>query len=140
VRVVDANVLLYAVNPAAPRHHRARAWLDAALRAGETVGFAWTVLLTFLRIATHPGVFPRPLAVDAAVRTAELWLAQPPAVVVEPTARHLGLLAGLLAESGTAGNLVNDAHLATLALEHRAELVSFDRDLLRFEGVRLAVP
>lgn len=140
VQLVDANVLLYAVDPDLPQHETARDWLDGALSGVEPVGFAWTVLLAFLRLATHPGVFPQPLDVDEAAGVTELWLSQPPAVVVHPTGRHLGLLRGLLAGSGTAANLVNDAHLATLALEHGAEIVSFDRDFARFEGVRWRLP
>jgi len=140
VRVVDANVLLYAVNPRAPLHARARSWLDTALGGTETVGFAWTVVLTFLRIATSPAVFPRPLTAVDAGAIVELWLDQPPSVVVEPTPRHLGLLRGLLADTGTAANLVNDAHLAALAVEHGAEIVSFDRDFQRFQGVRSSLP
>ncbi|MGZ4389958.1 MAG: TA system VapC family ribonuclease toxin [Gaiellaceae bacterium] len=140
MKLVDANVLLYAVNPAAEQHPRARQWLQTALNGDERVGLAWTVLLAFLRLATHTGVFPRPLALDEAVAVVELWLEQPPAVVVEPAARHLSLLHGLLEVSGVAGNLVNDAHLAALAVEHGAAIVSFDRDFGRFEGVRLVIP
>lgn len=140
MQLVDANVLLYAVDPDLPHHDTARGWLDDALAGVEPVGFAWTVLLAFLRLATHPNVFPHPLAVDEATGVTELWLSQPPAVVVEPTGRHLGLLRGLLSTSGGAANLVNDAHLAALALEHGAEIVSFDRDFARFEGVRWRLP
>jgi predicted nucleic acid-binding protein len=64
------------------------------------------------------------------------WLAQPPAVVVHPSSRHAGLLAALLVETGTAGNLVKDAHVAALAVEHDAVLVSFDADFARFRGLR----
>jgi toxin-antitoxin system PIN domain toxin len=140
VRLVDANVLLYAVNEAAPRHATARGWLDRSLAGPEPVGFAWTVLLAFLRLATHPAVFPRPLSATRAADVVRAWLAQPPAVVVDPTPRHADLLAGLLAETGTAANLVNDAHLAALALEHGAVLVSFDADFGRFAGLRREIP
>lgn len=140
MQLVDANVLLYAVNADVPQHEPARGWLDGALGGAEPVGFAWVVLLAFLRLATHSGVFPRPLTLEDAADVVELWLEQPAAVAVHPTARHLGLLRGLLAESGAAANLVNDAHLAALALEHGAEIVSFDRDFGRFAGVRLRVP
>jgi toxin-antitoxin system PIN domain toxin len=140
MRVVDANVLLYAVNPDAPLHGRARTWLDGALSGTETVGFAWSVLLTFLRVGTSPAVFPRPLTIDEAAGVVELWLGRPAALVIEPTPRHLAVLRGLLGGTGTAANLVNDAHLAALALEHGAEIVSFDRDFQRFEGVRSSLP
>jgi hypothetical protein len=140
VRIVDANVLLYAVNTAAPRHAEARSWLDGALAGREPVGFAWTVLLAFLRLTTHPAVFPRPLTVGEATEIVRAWLAQPAAIVVDPTPRHADLLAGLLAEAGTAANLVGDAHLAALALEHDAVLVSFDADFGRFAGLRRETP
>ncbi|MYF83469.1 MAG: type II toxin-antitoxin system VapC family toxin, partial [Acidimicrobiia bacterium] len=68
------------------------------------------------------------------------WLAQPSAVVVEPTARHLGIVQQLLVPPETGGNLVNDAHLAALAIEHRCAVVSYDRDFLRFGGVKLETP
>ncbi|MGI8804837.1 MAG: type II toxin-antitoxin system VapC family toxin [Thermoleophilaceae bacterium] len=135
MKLVDANVLLYAVNEDAPHHAAARDWLDDALSGQEGIGFAWVVLLAFLRLGTRGGLFDRPLALAEAVRIVELWLAQPPAVAVHPTERHLALLHGLLDPHGTAANLVSDAHLAALALEHGAEVVSFDADFGRFEGV-----
>lgn len=138
--LVDANVLLHAVNERAREHHSARGWLIQALGGTDVVGFAWTVVLAFLRVATHPAVFPRPVAAGQAVAAVELWLGSAQAVIVEPTRRHLPLLSGLLAQSGTAGNLVNDAHLAALALEHDATVVSFDRDFARFQGLRWALP
>jgi toxin-antitoxin system PIN domain toxin len=140
VKLVDANVLLYAVNEDAPHHAAAHSWLDAALGDREAIAFAWVVLLAFLRLGTRPGLFPHPLSLADATGVVELWLDQPAAVVVHPSKRHLGLLRGLLGTSGTAANLVTDAHLAALALEHGAEVVSFDRDFQRFEGLRLVVP
>jgi hypothetical protein len=140
VRVVDANVLLYAVNTDAAHHEAARAWLDGALSGDEVVAFDWVVLLAFLRLSTRAGVFPRPLSVEQAAGVVERWLARPNARLLEPSGSHLSLLAGLLERSGTAGNLVNDAHLAALALGHGAGLVSFDRDFGRFAGLRWSEP
>jgi toxin-antitoxin system PIN domain toxin len=140
VRIVDANVLLYAVNEDDPHHHLARGWLDRALQGGMAVGFAWVVLLAFLRLSTRPGLFPRPLRAGQALDVVEAWLGQPPAVIVEPTLRHHLVLRGLLEPFGTAANLVGDAHLAALAVEHGASVVSFDRDFGRFPGVRHVEP
>lgn len=140
MQLVDANVLLHAVNRASPRHRQARAWLDEALTKGEAVGFTWLVLLAFLRLATHPAIFPRPLGTEEALDVVRGWLAQPSAVLVEPTHRHLDVLASLLLDSGTAGNLVSDAHLAAIAVEHAATLVSFDADFGRFRGLRWRMP
>lgn len=140
MKLVDANVLLHAVNESSLQHASARRWLDEALSGAEAVGFAWVALLAFLRLSTRSGVFPRPLPPGVASETVRAWLAQPPAAVVHPTSRHLTVLSGLLESTGTGGNLVNDAHLAALALEHDAGIVSFDRDFERFSGVTLEVP
>lgn len=138
--VVDANVLLHAVNETSREHLDARDWLRAALDGNEPVAFAWTVLLAFLRVSTHPAVFPHPLTGAGAAEILERWLGAPTAVTIEPTARHLPLLRGLLERAGTAANLVGDAHLAALALEHGATVVSFDRDFARFEGLAVRRP
>ncbi|MHB8467142.1 MAG: TA system VapC family ribonuclease toxin [Acidimicrobiales bacterium] len=140
MHIVDANVLLYAVNTDAPSHQAAREWLDDSLTGNEAVGFAWIVLLAFLRLSTNPAIFPNPLTVARAAEVVEGWLDQPAATTIQPTPRHLALLRGLLDSAGTGANLVNDAHLAALAGEHGATIASFDRDFLRFPGVRLRVP
>lgn len=140
MRVVDANVLLYAVNAAAADHDRARTFLDEALAGDETIGLSWTVLLAFLRISTHPAVFRTPLPPAGAVDVVRTWLSSGVVVVVEPSTRHLDTLAALLDGAGTGGNLVADAHLAALAIDHDATLVSFDRDFARFDGLRWEVP
>lgn len=140
MRIVDANVLLYAVNERSAHHATAKAWLDDALSGRETVAFTWLVLLAFIRLATHPHVFPTPLAPGDAMSIVRTWLAQPTAVVVAAGDRHPELLGTLLTELGAGGNLVNDAHVAALALEHDGEIVSFDGDFARFAGIRWTSP
>lgn len=140
MKIVDTNVLLYAVNSASHEHERSRAWLDTQLGGREVVGLPWVVLLAFLRLSTRGGLFPRPLPVAEALDQVDAWLAQPGCVVPDPTARHLAVLTGLLHEAGTGGNLVTDAHLAALAVEHGASIVSWDRDFARFRGVRVEQP
>lgn len=135
--VVDANVLLHAVNADSAQHAAASDWLDRALSGAEPVGFAWVVILAFIRLTTRAAVFPVPLSPDEALATVEAWIGAAPSVMVHPTARHLGIIRSLLSETGTAGNLTTDAHLAAIAVEHGAGLVSFDRDFERFSGVRL---
>ena len=102
-------VLLYAVNRDALRHASARGWLDEALSGGARVAFCWLVLLAFLRLSTNGRIFDQPLSATEAITQVEDWLAQPSAVVVEPTARHLGIVQQLLGPLETGGNLVNDA-------------------------------
>lgn len=140
MNLVDANVLLYAVNESDPKHEPSRDWLDASLSQSETVGFAWIVLLTFLRLSTKIDLFPNPLSASGAIERIRAWVAQPPSVIVEPTPRHLDLLAGLVSLTGTGGNLTSDAHLAALSLEHDATIVTYDPDFGRFAGVRWRQP
>lgn len=140
MRVVDANVLIHAVNLDSSEHATARAWLEERLSGTEAVGFAWVALLAFVRIVTRPHVLAVPLAPVHAFDYLEEWLEQPAATLVEPTRRHVAVLRGLLEPLGTAGNLTSDAHLAALAVEHGAQLVSFDRDFGRFPGLRWCHP
>jgi toxin-antitoxin system PIN domain toxin len=138
--VPDANVLLYAVDTTSAHHEESLAWLDRSLGGAEAVGFSWTVLLAFIRVGTNRAILPNPLSADEATAQVQAWLGAPAAVVLEPTTRHADLLRGMLLESGTAGNLTTDAHLAALAVEHGADLVSYDRDFARFSGVRHRLP
>lgn len=140
MNIVDANVLLYAVNSQSAHHEASRAWLDDALSGGARVGFSWVALLAFLRLSTKANIFPAPLDVEGAARRVEQWLTSSAAIVVEPTSAHLGVMRDLLAATGAAGNLVNDAHLAALAIEHRGRVVSYDTDFQRFPGVRWVTP
>jgi len=140
VKVVDANVLLYAVNEDAPFHGESNAWLDCALSGAETVGLAWIALLAFVRLSTKSGVFPSPLSTGEAMDIVDSWLETAPAVVIGPTKHHSRLVRSLVTDAGTGGNLVSDAHLAALALEHQGIIVTYDKDFLRFDGVRSVNP
>ena len=139
MKVVDANVLLYAVNADGLHHDTARRWLTSALLGNEAIGFPWVSLLAFVRVSTNPRIFASPLPISAAFDLVDSWLGQPPSTVPVPTARHAALLRGLLEQTGAAGNLATDAHLAALAMEHSADVVTFDRDFGRF-GVRMHIP
>ncbi|MBK5223773.1 MAG: type II toxin-antitoxin system VapC family toxin [Acidimicrobiia bacterium] len=140
MNLVDANVLLYAVNSDAERHEPSRRWLDEALSGGSTVAFSWIVLLAFIRLSTKVALFPSPLTIDDAMDRVDAWLNAPSAVVVEPTVDHARIVRDLLRDIGVGGNLVSDAHLAALAIEHRGGIVSYDNDFSRFAGVRLSAP
>jgi toxin-antitoxin system PIN domain toxin len=136
VKLIDANLLLYAVNEDAPLHGPAREWLNTTLSGTETIALTWSVLLAFLRLSTRPIIFPTPLSPDQAFDTIDAWLSQPCVTVVHPTERHPSVLRDLILRAGTAGNLTTDAHLAAIAIEHGAELCSCDRDFARFSGLR----
>jgi len=134
--VPDINLLLYAYDSGASQHARARAWLEEVLSGTEPVGFAAPVLFGFVRIATSPRVFRAPMSISAAATVVRSWLAQPNARVLSPSGAHVEKVLAALERLGTAGNLVTDAEIATLALEHEAVLATADADFLRFSGLR----
>lgn len=140
MKVVDANVLLYAVNEDSLHHEEARSWLDDSLSGADTVAFAWIAVLAFARLVTKLGLFPSPLSVDEAWDVIDAWLAADNAVVLDPGLDHARIVRRLLSAVGTGGNLVNDAHLAALAIEHGATVVSYDNDFGKFEQVNWSSP
>ena len=140
MKVIDLNLLLYAVNRDSPRHSDAKTWLQEAMSGEERIALAWTVLLGFIRLTTSPRILDHPLSVDDALRTIDLWLAQPSVSALEPGDSHWIILRELLVEAGAAGNLTTDAHLAALAIEHGAELCSTDADFARFKRLRWTNP
>lgn len=140
MKLPDLNLLLYAIDEGAPRHQAAREWLETILSGTESVAFAWVVLLGFVRISTNPVILERPLSAGEALDYVDGWLEQPVADVVHPTPQHASILRELLQPLGAAGNLTSDAHLATLAIEHGAELCSCDADFSRFDGLRWLDP
>jgi uncharacterized protein len=105
----DVNTLLYAVNRASDQHTAALTALRRGFDDPRGVALAWAALLAFLRLATRRGIFPRPLAVEDALRVIEHWVGHPRAQVVHPGERHAEILGRLLKPAGTAGNLTTDA-------------------------------
>jgi toxin-antitoxin system PIN domain toxin len=135
VKVPDLNLLIYAVDRQSPHHPSALRWWNGLLSGNETVGLSWTVLLGFVRLTTNPRVVRSALAADEALDYVDRWLAHRLTTVIDPTPRHAGLLRDLLTATGTAANLVADAHLAALAIEHGGTLYSADHDFGRFAGL-----
>lgn len=140
MKLVDTNVLLYAVDTTARHHEVSHEWLEGALRGIETIGFSWLTIVGFLRIATNPGVYEQPLTLDEAVDQTQRWLQAGPSRLLRPAPDHLEIVRRILEPLGTAGNLVSDAHLAAMALHHRATVVTFDNDFGRFAGVTWELP
>jgi len=135
VIIPDVNLLVYAVNQDAPHHERARIWLEQILSGSEAVGLPWLVTIAFVRLTTHSRFFAAPLKAHDALAFVTSWLAQPCVEPLNPGDRHWLILSSLLRDSGSAGNLANDAHLAAIAIEHNACLHSADNDFQRFSGL-----
>ena len=138
--LVDANVLVYAIDADSPHHRAARRWLEEALSGTTPIGLAWIVILAFLRLTTRSGILRKPLEPERAVAFVDEWLAQPYVTAVSPGQGHWPILRKLLRDSGTAGNLTSDAHLAAVALELGASVCSTDADFGRFAGVERISP
>jgi len=138
--IPDVNVLVYAHDAESPRQERAIAWWEAAVEGAEPVGLPWAVILGFARVVTHRGIFKKPVSIAAAADRVQEWLDHPNVHVITPGRGHAAMVFKLLEEAGAAGNLTPDAHLAALAIEYKAELVSTDTDFARFPGLRWVNP
>lgn len=140
MRIIDANIFLYAYHPASPYHERCRRWLEIALSGVEPVGLAWMTVFAFLRIVTSPRIFDHPLTMAEAQEAVSAWFAQPAVVALEAGERYWTIFSTLLRDAQVSGPLVMDAALAALAVEHGATVCSTDRDFLRFPGVTVLNP
>jgi uncharacterized protein len=140
VILVDANILIYAYDIDAPLHDTARTWLDSKLSGSGQVGLPWASVLAFVRVVTNRRVFPLAKPVAVVWKQAREWLSCPVAWIPQPTEHHAEVLGELLALPGMGGNLVTDAHLAALAIEHGLTLCSNDGDFARFPKLRWVNP
>ena len=133
--LVDANILLYAVDARSPFHASARDWLQAALNGAQRVGIPWVSTIAFVRIATHPRASLDPLTPEEAWRFVDAWLDAPAAWVPEPGRGYRDILGRLVRDLDLRGGLVTDAALAALCIEHGLGVVSADSDFARFTEI-----
>jgi toxin-antitoxin system PIN domain toxin len=133
--LLDANILLYAVDESSRHHDRARDWLETALNGDRRVGLPWQSLMAFVRIATHPRALSSPLTAEQAWAFVADWLDAPAAWVPLPGRDHRTILGRLLVDLDLRGALVSDAVLAALCAEHGVPIVSADSDFARFPGL-----
>jgi hypothetical protein len=138
--LVDANILLYAVDEDHRFHGAARSWLEDAANGARRVGMAWTSLIAFVRIATNPRATRDPLTPVEAWAFVDAWLDAPAVWVPEPGPGYRAILARLIADLDLRGNLVSDAALAALCIEHGLSIVSADSDFARFTEIEWVNP
>lgn len=138
--IVDANLLLYAVDESSVHHAAATSWLTGVLDGDSRVGLPWQTIGAFLRITTHPRVADNPLSAPDAWQYIAEWLAVPVVWIPPATEATAGVYARLCEQVNITGNLVPDAQLAALAIEHGVELASADTDFMRFPGLRWMNP
>ena len=133
--LIDASILLYAVDATSPHQRKTAQWLSDQLSGDKRVGFPWQSIVAFVRIATHPRAAWQPLTPDQAWSYVADWLAADVAWVPTPTEQHGRILAGLITDYQLRGNVVADAELAALAIEHGLTICSADTDFARFREV-----
>lgn len=138
--LVDANLLLYAEDSLSEHHEAARTWWDEQLSGVEPVALCWPVLSAFIRIGTNARLHQRPLLLKEAIARVQSWLDQPCVRVIQPGDQHWSLFQQMLRSGHAVGNLVSDAHLAALAVEHNCVLHSTDADFSRFRGLKWRNP
>jgi toxin-antitoxin system PIN domain toxin len=140
MKLVDVNILAYVVNRQDDRHQTVLAWWTQALRGSEALALPWVVISGFLRISTHPRVFPNPLSTTQALERVQSWLDHPTIGIISESDDHWPILHQLIRDSGITGKTITDAHLAAMAMSRRATLVSCDRDFARFRQLRWENP
>ena len=138
--IPDINLILYAHNSADPDYKPARAWWEKLLASNTPVGISIVVLLGFLRLSTSAKVFLEPLGAEESAERVEAWFAAPSVHLIQPGRNHVRILLDLIRQTGSAGNLTTDAHLAALAIEHNAEIHSSDQDFGRYPKLRWSNP
>jgi len=140
VILVDANLLLYAEDSLSENHEAARRWWDEQLSGSAPVCLCWQVINAFIRIGTNARLHQRPLTTKEAIERVQSWMNQPCVRVIQATDSHWPIFQRLLSNGKAVGNLVSDAHLAALAVEHNCTLQSTDSDFARFKGLKWGNP
>jgi len=140
VILVDVNLLIYAHYVNSQFHDAARSWFERVFQRSESIALSWATILSFLRITTSPRALTSPLLLPEAIAVIEDLMQRPLVVILSPSERHWSIVQHLLTAGQAGGNLVSDAHLAALAIEHGALLCTTDRDFSRFPGLRWENP
>jgi len=138
--LVDTNILLYAEDKLSLLHEEARQWWDAQLSGESPVCLCWPILASFIRIGTNRQIFIKPLTMKQAIIRVQSWIDQPCVRLINPTESHWQIFQTMLLDGQAKTNLVADAHLAALAIEHGCVLYSTDSDFSRFPKLKWKNP
>ncbi|MBT3271736.1 MAG: PIN domain-containing protein [Spirochaetales bacterium] len=135
MKLVDANILIYAFDRGSVHHKKCRIWLDSHLNGKRKLGLPWNSLLAFARIVSNPRIYSSPVTVKEAWQQVEEWLAVKTVFVPEPTPDHQAVLGHVIRSRALTGNDLPDAHLAAIALEHGLVLCSTDSDFAKYRDI-----
>lgn len=138
--LVDTNILIYAEDKLSPLHEEVRQWWDKQLSGESPVCLSWSIISAFIRICTNRRIFNKPLTLDQAINRVQSWIDQPCVRLINPTENHWQIFQAMLLEGQANANLVPDAHLAALAIEHGCTLYSTDSDFSRFPRLKWKNP
>jgi toxin-antitoxin system PIN domain toxin len=136
--LLDTNVLIYAHRRDSQQHEAYRDWVQKMIDGPEPYAVCDQALMSMIRIVTNPRVYRRPALTQEALAFADQFRNQPHAHVISPGPHFWSIFAGLCREAGATANLIPDAYLAALAIEHGCELVTADRDFWKFPGLRFS--
>jgi toxin-antitoxin system PIN domain toxin len=138
---IDVNILLYASDAESPHHKAARAFVESCAEGSGVFCLAWTTVMAYLRMATHPTIFRRPLTPEEAMANMDALLACPQARVLAEGDRFWNCYRALARGLPVRGNLVPDAHLAALLHEHGiGRICTHDADFRKFPGIAVVDP
>lgn len=138
--LVDVNLLVYAHDETSKQHAAAKKWWEGQLNGSKMIGLSWVGVLGFIRLLTNPRIYDNPYSPAEVMAIVKTWLDQPQVKIIHPSEQHFALLANLIDQAGTAGNLTTDAHLAALAIERGLILQTADTDFARFPGLKCNNP
>ena len=136
MKLLDANLLIYAYDSDSVQHKTARRWLEEAFSSPERIGLPVQSIAAFLRITTHRRLLSSRRSMEQAIAIVDSWLVLPQVEVLLPTDRHWPLMRQMLIEGSASGDLVTDAQLAAATVEVGGVLLTNDRDFSRFPGLR----
>lgn len=138
---VDTNVLVFAAIGGSEHHQIASRWVAKLSEGTRPWAIPWPCIYEFLRVVTHPRVYHPPMPPAVALDRLSLLLESPSLILLSETPRHSEVLASVVRQSAASGNLMHDAHVAALCLEHGVnELLTGDRDFVRFSGIKVINP
>ena len=140
MRLPDVNVLVAALRPDAEHHDRCRDWLDSAFADSRPVAMTGAVISGTVRVLTHPKIFAPPSRIVDVVSELSRLLTAPGLVRIEPGARHWTIFDEIVREADARGNLIPDAWLAAIAIEHGCTMVTLDGDFKRFDALDVQRP
>ena len=130
---IDVNILLYASDSSQPQHAKAAAFIAQCAGDSEVFCLAWVTLMSYVRMATHPSIFTRPLSHKEAAANVAALVALPQVRVIAEESGFWSVYSAVTADVPTRGNLVPDAHLAALLRQHGVRtLYTHDRDFRKF--------